>query len=103
MTLETIVQRALDRARHYTLSPSQFGRASLACGIAAGLLVSALGPAAPVHADPSPDPAARLGFVINSLYVRDDRDWFGKGELRFNAHLCTAVSSTACGPGPRIE
>jgi hypothetical protein len=71
--------------------------------VAASVLLSALGPASPVRADPPPDPAARLDFVIKTIKIRDDRDLFGSGEMHFSAVLCAESSPGSCGRGPLVQ
>ena len=83
-------RRALDRARHLTVRPSQFGRWPLAFAIAASLLVSALGPPAPVHADPPADPDARLQLIIHSFHINDDEALFGGNDFAWDARLDTS-------------
>jgi hypothetical protein len=81
------LRRALDRARRLTARLSPPGRWPLAFAIAASLLVSALGPPAPLHADPPPDPSARLQIVAKSVYIHNDRDRFGAGEMNLFVRL----------------
>src|SRR4051794_33769926 len=65
--LGALVRRALGGARHLTISPFRNGRWPLAFTVAASLLVSVVGAAPAVHADPPGDPAARLQVVIKSI------------------------------------
>jgi hypothetical protein len=75
------VRRALNQARLHIASPVRLGRLALAVGICAGLSVSALGPIAAVHADLPDDPSARLQIIVHSVYIRDDRDSQGEGDM----------------------
>jgi hypothetical protein len=103
-SFEALVRRARDRARRLSIGLSLIGRWPVALALLAGLLASALGPPAPARADPpdpatraaSPDPAARIQVVIQGLYIYDDEDWLGAGELRMSAWVCSAVSPGAC-------
>src|SRR5215471_17653402 len=89
------LQRALGRACSLTQSLAATVPWTLALAIGASALVSAIGPTSPAYADPR-DPAARLQVVIQGVYVYDDQDLFGAGELRLDASVCSAVSAGAC-------
>lgn len=96
----TIGSRTLDWAHRLTASLSRTGRSPLAFGIAASLLVAALGPPSPARADPPPDPAARLQIVLKKILVRHDRDLVGSGEMRLYATLCPPNGTVAgCADG----
>ena len=96
----TAVRRALGRARR--IGPS--------LGLAAVVLTSLPGMAAPVHASGQPresmqlqagDTAARVQVVVNAVQVKDDRDGWarGAGELRMTASFWRcAGSSGPCSP-----
>ncbi len=74
----TTVRRALDRPRRLTI-----GRRAgpvLALALAATLLLSALGPPAPVAAQSAA--AARLQLVVQQIKIHDDRDLIGVGEMK---------------------
>ncbi|MFN8636477.1 MAG: CARDB domain-containing protein [Chloroflexota bacterium] len=86
-SFRSIVRRALSRAHHLTVCLSQFGRAPLAFAIAASLLVSVLGPPAPVHADPPADPDARLQLIIHAFHINDDEALFGGNDFFWDAYL----------------
>ncbi len=75
------MRRARDRARRLPASLRRTGRRPLALAIAAGLLLSALGPpaAAPVAAAPA-GPAARLQLVVKQVEIHNDREGFLSGE-----------------------
>jgi hypothetical protein len=81
------------------------GRWALAFGIVASVFASALGRPSSAHADPPPDPAARLQFVIHKIHILDDEDLFGGGEEKFFVLLCGDSGTSpynrsfACGPG----
>src|SRR5688572_19535126 len=77
-------------------------------GLAASLLASMIGAAAPVFADDPivrdhRDPSARLQLVIKRIIVHDDMDW-GNGEIniRFEVRTqfgpCAPDDRWACGP-----
>jgi hypothetical protein len=71
------------------------GRWVLALMMVASLLMSTLGPAAPVGAAPSPDPAARLQIVIKNIRINNDRDGWarGSGELTLFTRFCPMSDS----------
>jgi hypothetical protein len=41
----------------------------------------------------TPDPAARLQVVLNSIYIRDDQDWLGQGEFRLHIRLVRCAAN----------
>src|SRR4051794_8872224 len=73
-TPRAFVQRALNRARHLTVSLSLLRRVPLALALIASLLVSAVGLPEPARAAPPSDPAARLQYIIKELHIIDDEE-----------------------------
>src|SRR5262249_7722508 len=67
--------------------------------VALALMPRALGPTAPVLADaPDPrDPDRRIVIVLKSVYVSDDHDWWGTGEME--AMIRFYRTNDGCGPG----
>src|SRR5262249_4338608 len=96
----SFIQRTLGRARctivRLACRPSSRGRWLPAPTSVLSLLLSTVGPPVIARAQTPPDPSARIGFVIDSLYVIDDEDLFGNGELRFSAVLCDITNQTEC-------
>jgi hypothetical protein len=90
-SFSTTPRRALDRVRR--LTTARRAAPVLALALAATLLVSALGPPAPVGAAAEPAGiAARLQIVIKEVYIHNDRDdgtliSKGDGELRLYAGI----------------
>jgi hypothetical protein len=97
-SIGVVIRRALTRARRGVASPTLLGRATLAVGVATGLFTSALGPTSPVRADAPEDPAARLQIVVKGVYIYDDNDWFGSGNLK----IFTDFENIDAGP-PSID
>ena len=97
------IRRALDSAPRAAADLSRARRWLVTFAIAASLLMSALGPPSSVHADVPPGPVARLQLVLKSIRIRDDRDLFGKGEMKFAAVLCEDDAPQSCGPGSSVS
>jgi hypothetical protein len=100
------MRRALDSARRAAADISRAPRWLVTLVIAAGLLMSALGPPSSVRADVPPgpvDPVARLQLVLKSIRIRDDRDLFGEGEMKFSAVLCEDDAPQSCGRGSSVR
>lgn len=92
-----IVPRAFDGLRRLAANQSRLAHLALACGISVTTFMSALGPTSPAHAEPPPDPVARLQMYVHRTHVYDDRDWIGSGEMFLRVVLCPDTGSGRCG------
>jgi hypothetical protein len=95
------LRHMLGRARRVTVRLALTGRWPLSLGIAATLFATPVGPMVQAYpSEPSP-PNARLQFVIRSVHIRDDRDLFGAGEMRFTAYTRgDGTELSKCGEEP---
>jgi hypothetical protein len=79
------------------------GRWSLTFGIAATVFMSLLGPPSAAAVDLTAPPDARLQIVINSVYIRDDQEFFGSGDMDIETYVCYESSTGGCKSSARVS
>jgi hypothetical protein len=72
-------------------------------GVAALVLVSALGPASAARADLPPDPAARLQVVVRKIHVRDSHETSASRELELLVSVCPDRGQGSCPDAQKVE
>ena len=81
--------------RHFATAVDAARRAVPALGLAGALVLATLGPPTPVGAAADPeDLAARLQIVVKEIYILDDRDWWGAGELTLLTRVVRCPDAT---------